>query len=128
MITALYAIPIAIVFIALSVRVITYRRGNRIGLGDDGDKSLMKRMRAHANCAEYAPFGLLLMFLGESAGATPFMIHIAGLLLLVGRVSHAYGFSMSPPIMKLRVGGMLCTFTSYGLSIATLAVLVIMGQ
>ena len=61
MITGLYGALIALVFLALSARVIMYRRANQLGLGDHGDKSLMKRMRAQANCAEYAPFGLLLM-------------------------------------------------------------------
>jgi uncharacterized membrane protein YecN with MAPEG domain len=39
MITALYAIPLALLFLILTARVITYRRDNQIGLGDDGDKS-----------------------------------------------------------------------------------------
>ena len=56
MITALYAIPLALLFLILTARVITYRRDNQIGLGDDGDKSLMKRMRAQANFTETVRF------------------------------------------------------------------------
>ena len=46
MITGLYGALIALVFLALSARVIMYRRANQLGLGNHGDKSLMKRMRA----------------------------------------------------------------------------------
>lgn len=127
MITSLYAIPIAVLFLILSARVITYRRANQLGLGDHGDKSLTKRMRAQANCAEYAPFALLLMVLCESGGASAWVVHLIGLLLLIGRVAHGYGFSASPPRITLRVMGTLLTMASYGASIVTLAVLAVMG-
>lgn len=127
MITALYAIPIALLFVGLSWRVITYRRSNQLGLGDHGDKSLTKRMRAQANCAEYAPFALLLMALVELQGAAPSVVHLIGLLLLVGRVAHGFGFSASPPKMRLRAGGMLLTFASYGVAIASLIVQALTG-
>jgi len=74
-ITPLYAGCIALVFIALSARVILYRRRNLISLGDAGDKSLLKRMRAQANCAEYAPIGLILLALTELQGAPGSVIH-----------------------------------------------------
>ena len=117
MITGLYAALIAVIYVTLSVRVITYRRAHKIGLGDDGNKSLMKRMRAQANCAEYAPFGLLLMALVELQDAAPSAVHLIGLMLLAGRAVHGYGFSMSPPVMILRQAGMMLTFGSYLVSI-----------
>jgi len=123
MITSLYAIPIAIIYLILSARVIVYRRGNKIGLGDGGDKSLLKRVRAQANCAEYAPFGLLLMLLVELGSGNVFVLHLIGLLLLAGRAVHGFGFSASPPIMRMRVGGMMLTFTSILVSIVSLVAL-----
>jgi uncharacterized membrane protein YecN with MAPEG domain len=113
MITGLYGALIALVFLALSARVIMYRRANQLGLGDHGDKSLMKRMRAQANCAEYAPFGLLLMLLVDLQNPTPIVLHLIGTLLLLGRAAHGYGFSASPPKMNLRAGGMLLTLASF---------------
>ena len=127
MLTGIYAALTAIVFLWLSLRVIRYRRAHRLGLGDHGDKSLTKRMRAQANCAEYAPFALLLMALAEWQGAATVILHLIGLTLLAGRIGHGYGFSASPPIMRLRVGGMLLTLASYGLSIVTLLVLPFVG-
>ncbi|WP_375281697.1 MAPEG family protein [Pseudooctadecabacter sp.] len=127
MITPLYAAALALIFIALSIRVITYRRGNQLGLGDHGDKSLMKRMRAHANFAEYAPFGLLLMLLVELQEGAGWVLHLTGLLLLLGRAGHAYGFSASPPKMNLRVGGMLMTFASIVVSVLAILWLTAFG-
>ncbi len=120
MITGAYAALIAIIFIALSVRVILFRRQNQLGLGDHGNKSLMKRMRAQANCAEYAPFGLLLMALVELQDAAPSALHMIGATLLLGRIVHGYGFSASPPIMLMRQAGMMLTFASYLVSISCL--------
>lgn len=122
MITGLYAALIALLFIALSARVIAYRLTHRLGLGDHGDKSLMKRMRAQANCAEYAPFGLLLMALVEIQDPATSALHLIGLPLLFGRALHAYGFSASPPVLILRQAGIVLTFGSFLVSIYCLLV------
>lgn len=110
-VSPLYAALIALLFLGLSARVIRYRRANMISVGDHGDKVLLKRMRAQANCAEYAPIGIVLLVLTELAGAPAVAVHIAGLMLLCGRVLHAYGFSRTPQIMMLRVTGMVLTLT-----------------
>ena len=100
-ITSLYAGLLTLVFFALSVRVIRYRRAEQIGLGDADDKSLLRRMRAHANFAEYVPLGVVLLALCEAQGAPRIAVHLLGLTLLVGRALHGYGFSASPPKMIL---------------------------
>lgn len=115
-ITPIYAAIIALLFVALSARVIAFRRANRLSLGDEGNKSLLKRMRAQANCAEYAPIGLILLLLMELMAAPGWLVHGLGISLVAGRVLHAYGFSASPPIMPLRVAGMLLTLISITLS------------
>jgi uncharacterized membrane protein YecN with MAPEG domain len=97
-ITSLYAGLLALLFLWLSARVIVYRRGNKISMGDHGDNSLLKRMRAQGNCAEYAPFGVLLLALVEMSGAPNVAVHLLGLMLLSGRALHAWGFSASPPV------------------------------
>jgi uncharacterized membrane protein YecN with MAPEG domain len=66
----IYAALIALLYVALSWYVIAYHRANLISLGDTGDKALLKRIRAKANYAEYAPFGLILLLIySESNGA-----------------------------------------------------------
>jgi uncharacterized protein len=113
-ITALYAALLAPLFLFLSVRVIRMRRGERIGVGDGGNADLLRRVRVHANFAEYAPFTLLLLALAESLNSTFWLLHAAGLLLLIGRYAHAYGLSNAKGSSPGRVGGMLLTFTAIG--------------
>ncbi len=108
-ITSLYAALTALVFLALSWRVIRYRRANVISLGDSGDKNLLKRMRAQANCAEYAPLALILLMLSELNGAPSLAMHTMGAAFVVGRVLHAYGFASTPQKIILRQIGMALT-------------------
>ncbi|KAJ01855.1 MAPEG family protein [Sulfitobacter mediterraneus] len=108
-ITPIYAALIVLLFLGLSWRVILYRRANRLSLGDTGDKNLLKRMRAQANCAEYAPLALLLMVMSELMGSPAVALHLMGLTLLAGRVLHALGFAATPQKIVLRQLGMLLT-------------------
>ncbi len=120
-VTPIYAAILTLLFLALSARVIVYRRANRLSLGDEGNRSLLKRMRAQANCAEYAPMALILLFLVELQGAPALALHALGMTLLAGRLLHGYGFSARPPSMNLRVLGM--TLTLLMLSLASLGLL-----
>lgn len=108
-ITALYAGLLAFVLVALSLRVIGVRRGARISLGDGGNADLTRRIRAHANFAEYVPLALILMGLAETLGTPAPVLHGLGLSLLVGRLLHAYGLAMQPKMHTNRVAGMLLT-------------------
>ena len=111
-ITPVYAALFALFFVALSLRVIRFRRSARISLGDGGDEELRRRTRVHANFAEYVPLTLLLMALAELQGQPGWSIHAIGALLAIGRLAHAYGVSQAPQIMKLRVLGMVTTIAA----------------
>ncbi len=111
-ITPIYAALIAFLYVALSVNVIKVRRNGRISVGDAGDKAMIKAMRTHSNCAEYAPFGLLLIAMVELQGASGIVVNLLGLSLLAGRLLHAYGFGRTPQIIILRQMGMGLTFLS----------------
>ena len=115
-ITAFYAALLALFFVFLSFRVIGWRRLKSVELGHGEDSQLLRRMRVHANFAEYVPFTLLLMAMAESMTAPRPLIHVAGLILIAGRLMHAYGLSQTPHILRLRVGGMILTFTALALS------------
>lgn len=108
-ITSLYAGLLGLLFLTLSYRVIFYRRGKLISLGDHGDKALETRIRAQANCAEYAPLGLILLALTESTGAPGLAVHCLGLMLFAGRLFHGISFWGERPTMPLRVAGMVLT-------------------
>ncbi len=121
-ITAGYAALIALLYLLLSLRVIAYRRSNRISLGDAGDPALLSRIRAHGNLAEYAPLSLVLLVVAEIGGAAPWVLHGGGGLLLAGRLAHAVALSFPPTGLPLRTIGMLMTFTSIGwLAVAAVA-------
>ncbi|MFM2391050.1 MAG: hypothetical protein RLZZ437_2605 [Pseudomonadota bacterium] len=112
-ITPLYAAPITLLFMYLAIRVIRYRRSERVAFGDQGDQALLRLMRAHGNCAEYAPLGLILLGMAELAGAGAMGLHLAGALLVLGRVVHGVGLAHYPRVINCRVVGILATFTSY---------------
>jgi len=115
-ITALYASLLAVLFLFLSVRVIGWRRQQRVEIGHGEDVQLLRRMRVHANFAEYAPFTLLLMALAENLGPPHVLVHLVGLTLLAGRTMHAYGLSQTPQILKYRVWGMTLTIAAMGIA------------
>ncbi|HEY8248307.1 MAG TPA: MAPEG family protein [Hyphomicrobium sp.] len=115
-ITAFYAALLAVLFLFLSVRVIGWRRERRVEFGHGEDIELLRRMRVHANFAEYVPFTLLLMALAESMAPPHLLLHLAGLLLVAGRLLHAYGVSQSPAVMRYRIWGMWLTFIALGLA------------
>lgn len=107
----IYAALLAVLFVYLSVRTIRARRSLRIGLGHAESPVMLRAMRVHANFAEYVPFALLLIFLVESSGASPAVVHALGVALLVARLSHAYGVSQQKENFRFRVFGMATTFT-----------------
>ncbi|WP_371226441.1 MAPEG family protein [Roseovarius sp. 2305UL8-3] len=108
--TPLYAGLLTLLLIILSIRVILARRRSRTLLGDGGDKHLSERIRAQANCTEYAPLGLLLLALCEIQGAPLWSVHFLGALLLLGRTLHAVGLTADGKRLWLRQAGMLATF------------------
>ena len=113
-ITALYAGLLAPLFILLSIRVIDVRRTARISIGHGDDPELLRRMRVHANFAEYVPFVLISLALAESLGTSAYILHAVGLIFIFGRYVHAFGLSQTPQIMLLRVTGMIATLTAIG--------------
>lgn len=115
-VTAIYAALVAALFLALSFSVVRARRGRQVSMGDAGDRALQRRVRAQANCAEYAPIGLLLLLLLELNGTGPLLLHLVGLSLLAGRLVHGVGFGRDDMLMAARVPGMLLTFGSIGLA------------
>ena len=111
--TPLYAGLLALLLVFLSFRVIFYRFSARISLGDENDKNLRKRIRVQANCAEYAPFGVILLLLAELQGAPFWALHLLGGTLIAGRLLHAVGMGSTPQILRLRQAGMVLTFTMF---------------
>lgn len=119
--TSLYAALLALLFVALSLAVIRQRWRHRVALGTGGQKPVERAMRAHANFAEYAPLGLVLLGLLEGMGLPPWAVHALGTCMLAGRVLHGWGISQEPERFAYRQIGMSLTFTM--LAVAALALL-----
>jgi hypothetical protein len=113
-ITSLYAIPLALLMVGLSVTVSTQRGRVGVALGDGGQPALTEWIRRHGNLAENVPVILILMGLAESAGAAPAWLHATGAILIASRLIHPFGITTARPNHPLRVIG------GVGTSIATL--------
>ena len=117
--TSLCAALLTALFILLSLQVIKARRTHRVALGAP-HRLVERAVRAHGNCAEYVPFGLLLLGLLEGMGLPAWGVHALGSAFLVGRLLHAWGISQEPEVLRFRTAGMALTFTVLGVAAAAL--------
>ena len=113
-ITGLYAALSALLIVILAIRVVAYRRTAQIGLGDGDNPEMRKRIRAHGNAIEYLPLGLLLLLILELNQTAPILLHVFGILLIVGRLFHAWGVSHHSGLSPGRMIGVLVTFGLIG--------------
>ena len=107
-VTPIYAGILAILFFVLSLRVVTVR--GRVSLGDGGDPLVLRRMRGHANFAEYVPFILLMMGILELSHFSIYFLHGAGIVLVVARLLHGYALSFTEKFKFGRFWGTALTF------------------
>jgi len=110
--TPVYAGILALMYVVLSLRVISLRRAEKIGIGDGGHAELIRRQRVHGNFAEYVPLVLVLMTLAELQEVPDAVVHLIGGLLLSGRLLHAWALGQEPGHLKARVLGMILTFAA----------------
>ncbi len=108
-VTPLYAGLLALLFIALGLRVVQLRQKG-ISLGDGGDPRMLRVIRGHANFAEYVPLALLLMGILEWGRTSIYLLHALGLTLLVSRVLHGYALSYTAKFRFGRIWGATLTF------------------
>jgi len=110
MITLLYAGLCAILVVILAVRVAYWRFRHKVGIGDGGDRELLKRVRAHGNAIENIPLALILLGGMELNGYNGAVIHGFGAVLFVSRLAHAIGLSRSSGTSAGRFAGSLFTW------------------
>jgi uncharacterized membrane protein YecN with MAPEG domain len=88
----------------------------KVSVGDGGSKELLLAMRRHANFVEYVPLAVIMIALLEINGVGARAIHVLGAVLVLARLSHAFGIkadSMTTPgRMVGAVGTMLVTAVS----------------
>ena len=94
-VTGFFAGILAFLYIGLSFNVIRGRYAHKLILGDGGHDHMVRRIRVHANFAEYIPFALILMGIDEINGSSHFALEFWGIVLVIGRVFHAYSLLVS---------------------------------
>jgi uncharacterized membrane protein YecN with MAPEG domain len=99
----------ALLLIVLSVRVMQLRDRHQVGIGDGGHPDLARAIRVQANFVEYVPLALLLLLCVDLVGDAKWIVHALGILLLLGRVLHAYGLGRSETRSFGRAVGMVLT-------------------
>lgn len=98
MVSALYAVLGALLLVKFSFDVVRLRTQYHVGYGDGGFSELQVAIRVHGNAVEYVPIGLILLLFMEMNGAQTWMVHVCGILLIVGRLMHSTGLS-SPRLL-----------------------------
>ncbi|MET0337655.1 MAG: MAPEG family protein [Caulobacter sp.] len=102
-----------LLLLVLSVRVVRLRRRHKIALGDGGHADLALAIRAFGNATEYAPIGLIGLVIMAQVGAPALAVHLGGLLLFGGRLTHAIGLSNSGGASLPRAVGMLVSWIAF---------------
>jgi len=115
-VTPLYAAICGLLLIFLSQRVIRQRRRFKVSLGDAAEPEIQRAMRVQANLVEYAPIALILLALAELQGHALWLLHGLGLLLVCGRLLHAFGVARAPENFRFRVAGMALTFAAIAIA------------
>ena len=119
-ITLIIAAAAALLNIWLAVRVGRVRTSAKVSVGDGGNEMLTRRMRAHANYAEYTPFFLILLALVELAWGANIWLWGAAILYILGRLAHGFGMDGND---KLRAFGTMSTLlVLLGLAIYALVI------
>jgi uncharacterized membrane protein YecN with MAPEG domain len=71
---------------------------------------MLRRIRGHANFAEYVPLILLMMAMLELSKFSIYLLHAMGITLFVARLLHAYALSFTEKFKFGRFWGTLLTY------------------
>jgi uncharacterized membrane protein YecN with MAPEG domain len=105
-----YAAILVLIFVFLSIRVIQMRASAKIGMGTGNDAAMERRIRVHANFAEYVPLALLLLAFMEMQQQSRIIVHILCIVLIIARIVHAVGVTPVNESFPMRVSSVLLTF------------------
>ncbi|MGH1487372.1 MAG: MAPEG family protein [Cellvibrionaceae bacterium] len=119
MITGFYACVLVVLYMQLSLKIVGLRRRHKVSIGDGDIKELQRAIATHSNASQYIPISLLLLLVCELNAANIIFLHLAGVVLVVGRFLHSQ--SIVKTSFKKRVLGMQLTlFSIVSLSVVNL--------
>ena len=104
-VTALYAVPLALIYLVLWFNIARARAALKISIGHADNTQLHERIRCHGNFVDWVPMVLILMILAESLGADAIYLHVSGALLVFGRAVHPFGLKADNAAHPLRYIG-----------------------
>lgn len=107
--TALFAPVLALIYMILTIRVVSLRKKYNVPIGPASEVGLQRAILAHQNFSEYAPISLILLLVAENTSTPARFIQVFGTIIVAGRILHALAISRVPEMSALRVTGMLCT-------------------
>lgn len=112
---------LGLLLVVLSFRVSSLRNRHKVAIGDGDNPDLQRAVRAQANFVEYVPMCLLLILVGQGMAISGWIILIAMIALVVGRVAHALGLSArAGPSTGRLVGTLLTWLVLAGMSVVLL--------
>jgi uncharacterized protein len=123
LITPYYAALLALIYVALSFRVIRLRQVLRVSLGDGKDKQLKRAIRVHGNFSEYVPFALIMIYFVEIQSQNTLLVHGLCNAFILARLAHIYGVSQIKEKLIFRIFGLF--ITGCVLSISAIAILLV---
>lgn len=126
-ITTLYAAPLALLFLALWTLATKARAGSDLSIGHGDNMDLLLWVRRHGNFTEWVPMVLILMALAELNGVGAAWLHVAGLLLLTGRILHPIGLLADRAVTFGRIYGNSAPFAAVLVLLLGLALLAVRG-
>ncbi len=110
-ITAFYAGILAIILIALSLRIVIVARAKaKVAFGDGGKDELTPVIRGQGNFIEYVPLALILIGYNEFNGASANLTHGLGIALVLARLAHPFGLQTGRGPTVPRVAGTVVTW------------------
>jgi uncharacterized protein len=115
-ITLTIAAGAALVNIWLMIRCGQARTKGGVSIGDGGDEFLIRRMRAHANFVESAPFVLILIAALEAIQGSANWLWYVGIIYIFGRLAHGLGMDGGTLGKGRMVGTMITLLTLLGLA------------
>ena len=113
-ISILFTIIFIIFYLILTIITIKARKSTKVAYGDEGNKELIKAVRAHGNFFEFTVFFIISSFLLEILDANQIYVLFINIVFLLGRISHAY--SMLKEKIIFRMIGMMATLVSYAIN------------
>ena len=109
-ITLIAASFLGLLLIYLSYNVSKERLRSKTDLGDGGDANLLCAIRAQGNLTEYAPIGLILLGLLETAEANQTLLLVLAVLFVTGRYMHGLTLGKFEGVNHYRSVGIVLTW------------------